>query len=195
MQIDPDIGVTFANTLRAALRQDIDVLLVGEIRDPETAMIAIRAAMTGHLVFSTMHTNDAPEAITVLRNMGAPSYLVTSALTAVIAQRLIRTICPQCKQSFRPSPALLQSLGLPSTVKKLNRGKGCDACYHTGNRGRTGVFEILEITPEVRKMISTEESPERIAEAAHMKTIADRCRTKMLQGIVSPEDFLRIHRT
>ncbi len=195
VQIDPDIGVTFANTLRAALRQDIDVLLVGEIRDPETAKIAIRAAMTGHLVFSTMHTNDAPEAITILRNMGVPSYLLTSALTAVIAQRLVRTICPECKKAFRPNKALLQSLGLPETVKTLHRGMGCDACYHTGNRGRTGVFEILEVTPEVRRLISTEETPERFSEAANIKTIADRCRVKLRQGLISPEDFLRIHRT
>ena len=117
VQIDNDIGLTFANTLRAALRQDIDVLLVGEIRDSETARIAIRAAMTGHLVFSTLHTNDAPEAISTLRNMDVPAYLISSALTAVIGQRLVRTICNECWTPFKPEASLLKSLGLPATTK------------------------------------------------------------------------------
>ena len=195
VQIDADIGMTFANVLRAALRQDIDVLLVGEIRDPETARIAIRAAMTGHLVFSTMHTNDAPEAITTLRNMGVPSYLISSALTAIIAQRLVRKICSECKAPFTPTKTLLQSVGLPTTVKQLWRGKGCDVCYHTGNKGRTGIFEMIEVTPEVRRLIDAEESSEKIVKAAKLKTMADRCRLKMKRGIVAPEEFLRVIRT
>ena len=195
VQIDAEIGRTFAETLRASLRQDIDVLLVGEIRDAETARIAIRAAMTGHLVFSTMHTNDAPEAITTLRNMGIPSYLIASALTAVMAQRLVRKICPECKTSFTPTKALLQSVNLPATVKRLYRGKGCDACYHTGNKGRTGIFEVLEVTGEIRKMISVDESTDKVAKAAKLKTMADRCRQKLREGIVAPEEFLRVIRT
>ncbi|HOJ32092.1 MAG TPA: ATPase, T2SS/T4P/T4SS family [Candidatus Hydrogenedentes bacterium] len=195
VQIDPDIDMTFANVLRAALRQDIDVLLVGEIRDPETARIAIRAAMTGHLVFSTMHTNDAPEAISTLRNMGVPSYLIASALTAVLAQRLVRKICLNCKQEFKPDKMLLQSVGLPPTVKQLWRGKGCDVCYHTGNKGRTGIFEIIEVTPEIRKMIAEDRPVDEIAKAAKLKTMADRCRLKMKAGIVAPEEFLRVIRT
>ncbi len=195
VQIDPEIGVTFAHTLRAALRQDIDVLLVGEIRDKETARIAVRASMTGHLVFSTLHTNDAPEAIGTLRNMGVPSYLICSALTAVIGQRLVRTICPECKASFKPTATLLKSIGLPTTVKSLYRGKGCDHCYNTGNFGRTGIFEVLEITPAIRSMISDELSTEEITKNSKLKTMAMRCRQKVRSGDVNPEEFLRVIRT
>jgi type IV pilus assembly protein PilB len=195
VQIDTDIDVTFANTLRAALRQDIDVLLVGEIRDSETARIAIRAAMTGHLVFSTLHTNDAPEAIATLRNMEVPAYLISSALTAVIGQRLVRTICRECITDFKPAPTLLKSLGLPATTKKLYRGSGCDACYHTGNHGRTGIFEVLEITEPIRKLIYEEASAEVVMKAAKLTTMAMRCRQKVTDGVVNPEEFLRVIRT
>ncbi len=195
VQIDNDIDVTFANTLRAALRQDIDVLLVGEIRDSDTARIAIRASMTGHLVFSTLHTNDAPEAITTLRNMQIPSYLIASALTCVVAQRLVRKICPDCRTAFTPTKPLLKSLRLPETTKKLYRGKGCENCYHTGNKGRTGIFEILEISPEIRRLIAADEPTEKIVKAGKLKTMADRCRLKVKQGSVAPEEFLRVIRT
>ncbi|MCC6794005.1 MAG: Flp pilus assembly complex ATPase component TadA [Candidatus Hydrogenedentes bacterium] len=195
VQIDTDIEVTFASTLRAALRQDIDVLLVGEIRDADTARIAIRAAMTGHLVFSTLHTNDAPEAVSTLRNMQVPSYLIASALTAVVAQRLVRKICPDCREGFVPSKPLLKSLHLPETTKKLFRGKGCDSCYHTGNHGRTGIFEIIEITEDIRRMIAADEPMEKIVKSAKLKTMADRCRQKVKDGIVAPEEFLRVIRT
>lgn len=195
VQIDPDIDMTFANVLRAALRQDIDVLLVGEIRDTETARIAVRAAMTGHLVFSTLHTNDAPEAVSTLRNMGIPSYLIASALTAVVGQRLVRTICNGCRTSFKPSQALLKSLQLPATTTKLYRGAGCEKCYSTGNRGRTGVFEILEITPEVRRIIEADEPLANIVNATKLKTMAMRSRQKLKKGIISPEEFLRVIRT
>jgi type II secretory ATPase GspE/PulE/Tfp pilus assembly ATPase PilB-like protein len=195
VQIDPDIELTFANTLRAALRQDIDVLLVGEIRDSETARIAVRASMTGHLVFSTLHTNDAPEAISTLRNMGVPSYLIASALTGVVGQRLVRTICPECRTSYKPSADQLKSIGLPTTTAKLYRGKGCDHCYHTGTKGRTGIFEVLDISGEVRKLIGQDESIEKLAKAAKLKTMAARCREKVKQGIVPAEEFLRVIRT
>jgi type IV pilus assembly protein PilB len=195
VQIDTDIDRTFANTLRAALRQDIDVLLVGEIRDPETARIAIRAAMTGHLVLSTLHTNDAPEAISTLRNMDIPAYLVASALTAIVAQRLVRCICNECKTSYSPPKSLLSSLHLPESTKKLYKGKGCAACYHTGHRGRTGIFEILEINEAIRKMIVDEESVAHIAKAAKLKTMADRCRLKVKSGEITAEEFLRVIRT
>jgi len=191
VQVDTDIDLTFANTLRAALRQDIDVLLVGEIRDADTARIAIRAAMTGHLVFSTLHTNDAPEAISTLRNMGIPSYLIASALTAVIGQRLVRKICAQCKVSYAPSKSLIKGIGLPESVSKLYRGKGCDSCYHTGCKGRTGIFEILEVGPEIRRMIAVDDPVEKIAQAAKLKTMADRCRLKVKQGTITSEEFLR----
>ena len=195
VQVVPDIGLTFANTLRAALRQDIDVLLVGEIRDTETAHIAIRAAMTGHLVFSTLHTNDAPEAISTLRNMGIPSYLISSALSAVIAQRLVRTICSNCREAFTPDPDLVKSIGLPSSTKKLYHGAGCHLCYKTGNRGRTGIFEMLEVTPEVRNLIAEDQGIEKIAKASKIKTMADRCRQKVKNGIVTPQEYLRVIRS
>jgi type II secretory ATPase GspE/PulE/Tfp pilus assembly ATPase PilB-like protein len=195
VQIDPDIQLTFANVLRASLRQDIDVLLVGEIRDPETARIAIRAAMTGHLVFSTLHTNDAPEAIATLRNMSVPSYLISSALTAVVGQRLVRKICEDCRESFSPTKTLLKSIKLPESTKTLYRGRGCEMCYHTGTRGRTGVFEILEMNSTVRNLIAEEAPPAKINSAAKLKTMADRCRVKVKRGIITPEEFLRVIRT
>lgn len=195
VQIETDIDLTFSNVLRAALRQDIDVLLVGEIRDPDTARIAIRAAMTGHLVFSTLHTNDAPEAITTLRNMDIPSYLISSALTAIIAQRLVRLVCPECKKHFSPTKALLKSIGLPETTKRIYRGTGCDTCYSTGTHGRTGIFEVLEVTPEIRRMIGAKNNAEEITKAAKLKTMADRCRLKVKNGLVTPEEFLRVIRT
>ncbi|MBI4558114.1 MAG: Flp pilus assembly complex ATPase component TadA [Candidatus Hydrogenedentes bacterium] len=195
VQIDTDINLTFATTLRAALRQDIDVLLVGEIRDAETARIAIRAAMTGHLVFSTLHTNDAPEAITTLLNMGVPSYLIASALTAVVGQRLVRKICPKCKTTYVPPKALMKSIGLGDGVKKLAKGEGCEYCYHTGTKGRTGIFELIEITPEIRKLIASDSSVESVVKVAKLKTMADRCRQKVKDGIVPAEEFLRVIRT
>lgn len=194
VQIDTDINITFANTLRAAMRQDIDVLLVGEIRDPETAQIAIRAAMTGHLVFSTLHTNDAIEAISTLRNMGVPTFLIASALTAVVGQRLVRKICLECRKPFRPAATLLKSIGLPGAVKKLYRGQGCQVCHYTGNSGRTGVFEVVEITPKIREMIAEEQATEAIVKASRHKTMADHCRVKVKEGLVNPEEYLRVIR-
>lgn len=194
VQVDTDIGVSFATTLRASLRQDIDVLLVGEIRDAETAQIAVRAAMTGHLVFSTLHTNDACEAVSTLRNMGVASFLIASALTCVIAQRLVRCICTECRTSYTPNAGLVKSVGLPSTVKKLYRGKGCEHCYGTGTRGRTGIFEILEITPAIRKMIVEDEPIERIAKAAKIRSMGERCREKVRRGEVAAEEYLRVVR-
>lgn len=195
VQIDPDIDLTFANVLRASLRQDIDVLLVGEIRDPETARIAIRAAMTGHLVFSTLHTNDAPEAISTLRNMDVPSYLVASALTAIIAQRLVRCICEECKTSYTPTKPLLSSIRLPETTKKLYKGTGCSKCYHTGYHGRTGIFEILELNEAIRKMVVADEPIEKITKASKLQTMADRCRMKVKAGEITAEEFLNVIRT
>ena len=195
VQIETDIDLTFASVLRASLRQDIDVLLVGEIRDPDTARIAIRAAMTGHLVFSTLHTNDAPEAIATLRNMDIPPYLIASALTGVVAQRLVRCICLECKTSFAASKTLVKSLGLPESTKRLYKGKGCDVCYHTGTKGRTGIFEVLDISPDIRRMIAADEPVDKISKAAKLKTMAERCRVKVKKGVVTPEEFLRIIRT
>jgi type IV pilus assembly protein PilB len=194
VQVDTDIGLTFASMLRASLRQDIDVLLVGEIRDQETAQIAVRASMTGHLVFSTLHTNDALEAIGTLRNMGVPSFLISSALTGVIGQRLVRKICLECKAAFKPTAALLASVGMPPAVKRLYRGAGCQKCHFTGSAGRTGVFEVLEVTPELRALILKDAAPAQIVKAADFKSMADRCREKVRAGITTPEEYLRVIR-
>jgi type IV pilus assembly protein PilB len=191
VQVDPDIGMTFANVLRASMRQDIDVLLVGEIRDQETAQIAVRASMTGHLVFSTLHTNDAVEAVGTLRNMGVSPLLLSAALTGVVGQRLVRKICPECRVSFKPSAALLASLGMSARAKQLYRGTGCQKCHFTGALGRTGIFEVLEVTPEIRALILKEASPEQMMETARIKTMADRCRRKVRAGITTPEEYLR----
>jgi len=147
------------------------------------------------LVFSTLHTNDAPEAIATLRNMGVPSYLIASALTGVIGQRLVRTICPNCKAAFTPSPTLLKSIGLPATVKKLYQGKGCAQCYQTGNKGRTGVFEILVVNQGVRNLIAAEAGPEEMTKGSKLTTMAMSCRQKVKDGLINPEEFLRVVRT
>ncbi len=167
---------------------------MGEIRDPETARIAVRAAMTGHLVFSTLHTNDAPEAISTLRNMDVPAYLIASALTAVIAQRLVRKICSNCKTSYKPEKSVLKVVGLPESTKRLYKGKGCELCYQTGTKGRTGVFEILEITPNVRQLISDNMPIEQISKAVKLKTMADRCRLKVKRGDMTAEEYMRVIR-
>jgi type IV pilus assembly protein PilB len=151
-----DIGLSFATTLRSFLRQDPDVVLVGEIRDSETAEIAIRASLTGHLVFSTLHTNDAPSSISRLVDMGIPNFLVASAAKLIMAQRMTRVICPACKEEVRAEPEVLVNLGVPEeevTGFTAYRGKGCNECNQTGYSGRTGLFEVMMITPKVERLI------------------------------------------
>src|SRR2546429_7766459 len=147
IHVNPQIGLTFAAGLRHIVRQDPDVIMVGEIRDRETADIAIRAALTGHLVFSTLHTNDAPSAITRLTDMGVENYLITSSLVAVLAQRLVRVICTHCKQSSgsRMSP--------DGEYVPTFRGAGCESCFGSGYKGRVGIFELMELNDEIRKVI------------------------------------------
>ena len=155
IQVKPKIGLTFAAGLRHIVRQDPDVIMVGEIRDLETAEIAIQAALTGHLVFSTLHTNDAPGAITRLHDMGVEPYLVASVLEGVLAQRLVRRICASCRKPYEPDPKELQALGIdrvPATAR-LSRGAGCDECRGTGYRGRTGIYEFMPMTEELRSLI------------------------------------------
>jgi len=154
--IDPDIGNSFAHCLRSILRQDPDKILVGEIRDLETAEIAVQASLTGHTVFSTLHTNDAPGAITRLKDMGIPPFLITATLEGILAQRLVRRICTKCREVTTPREDLLLDLGLdPKNLgdRQLYRGKGCDACNNTGYKGRIGLFELMTITDDVRDMI------------------------------------------
>jgi type IV pilus assembly protein PilB len=155
--VNEAIGLTFARTLRAFLRQDPDRIMVGETRDLETAQISIQAALTGHLVFTTLHTNDAPGAITRLIDMGVEPFLISSTLEAVLGQRLLRTICPQCRMTYRPSDILLAELGLSQRDigdRNFFRGKGCDACNQTGYKGRKGIYELLKITDALRELIN-----------------------------------------
>jgi type IV pilus assembly protein PilB len=155
--INHEIGLTFAAALRSILRQDPDKILVGEIRDLETSQIAVQAALTGHMVFSTLHTNDAPSTITRMRDMGLEAYLITATLEGILAQRLVRKICVDCRSEFEPSPEILMELNLlPEDVKgkKFFYGKGCDRCSNTGHKGRTGIHELVVMNDEVRDLIS-----------------------------------------
>ena len=155
VQINEKTGMTFASGLRSILRQDPDIIAVGEIRDGETADIAMRAAITGHLVLSTLHTNDAPSTIDRLLDMGVENFLISSALKGVISQRLVRRICPNCKEEYTPSSEEQMKLHLPvNPARKFFRGKGCPRCFHTGYRGRTAVFEILMINADIRRAIA-----------------------------------------
>jgi type II secretory ATPase GspE/PulE/Tfp pilus assembly ATPase PilB-like protein len=171
--------------------------MVGEIRDAETATIAIQSALTGHLVFSTLHTNDAPSAITRLVDMGVEPFLVSSALTGVIAQRLIRTTCPECKESYAPDEETLKELGLGEGAKKINffRGRGCQHCMQTGYRGRTGVFEVMKISEKIRGLILEKQPAARIKEVAvqeEMTTLKEAALEKVKSGDTTPEEIKRV---
>jgi general secretion pathway protein E len=198
IQVNPKIGLTFANGLRSIVRQDPDVILVGEVRDLETAEIAIHAALTGHLVFSTLHTNDAAGAVTRLIDMGIEPFLVVSSVVAIIAQRLVRVICPSCKGPYKPEQALLQELGLaPSRTNKMTfyRGAGCPACLTTGYRGRTGIYEILLVDDVIRSLVlKTSDSATIKAEGVTrgMTTLRDDGIRKVLDGTTTIEEVLRI---
>ncbi|OHD64128.1 MAG: type II secretion system protein GspE [Spirochaetes bacterium RBG_13_51_14] len=199
MQVKPGINLTFANGLRSILRQDPDIVMVGEIRDLETAEIAVQAALTGHRVFSTLHTNDAASGITRLIDMGIEPFLITSSVNAYLAQRLIRKICSSCKEAYKPSPKILTELGIkPSQLKggKLYRGKGCDECLNTGYSGRLGIFELLVLTPGVRKMIMSHSESPLIKEFAiadeGMATLLQDGLQKAVQGITTVEEVLRV---
>ncbi len=167
-QINHEIGLTFASALRSILRQDPDKILVGEIRDLETAQIAVQASLTGHIVFSTLHTNDAPSAITRLRDMGLEPYLITATVEGIMAQRLVRKICEDCRTEFEPSAEMLMELGLrPEEVKgkKFFYGRGCDRCNNTGHKGRTGLYELVIINDDIRDMISNGASTDELRAA------------------------------
>jgi type IV pilus assembly protein PilB len=169
MPIDDEIGNTFAQCLRSILRQDPDIILVGEIRDKETAEIAVQASLTGHLVFSTLHTNDAPSSITRLKDMGIPSFLITATVEGILAQRLVRTICKDCREEYTPTPDQLAELDLtPTDVagKHFYRGKGCVTCNNTGYKGRTAIHEFMLINDEIRALINAGASAADLREAA-----------------------------
>jgi general secretion pathway protein E len=198
VQINPKVGLTFATGLRSILRQDPDVILVGEIRDRETAEIAIHAALTGHLVLSTLHTNDAPTAITRLVDMGIEPFLIASCLEGVIAQRLVRKICPHCKVPYPPSPEELNFLA-PKTPASLFKGKGCEECLSTGYKGRTGIFEVLPITEEIRKSILKSSDAgfiKKIAKnTANFKELKEDGLEKVLQGITTTSELIGVLET
>jgi type IV pilus assembly protein PilB len=170
--VNPDVGVTFANVLRAILRHDPDKILVGEIRDYETAEIAVQSSLTGHLVFSTLHTNDAPSAITRLRDMGVPAFLITATVEAILAQRLVRRICSECRAQFAPSDELLMELQLPlDTARKYKfyYGKGCARCNNSGYKGRVGIYELLIMSDEIRDAIAAEASGDDLRDIARQQ--------------------------
>ncbi len=197
VQIREDIGLTFAVALRAFLRQDPDIILVGEIRDQETAEIAIRAALTGHLVLSTLHTNDAPSTVSRLIDMGIPPYLVAASLNLIVAQRLVKRICPKCKTPYHPTKEDLLKLNLSEEEVKgvtLYYGKGCSACNNTGYSGREGLYEVMKITPEIRELILKNAPTHVLKEKAieqGMVTLREAGIKKLFAGKTTIQEVLR----
>jgi general secretion pathway protein E len=198
IQVSPKIGLTFASGLRSILRHDPDVIMVGEIRDLETVQIAVQASLTGHLVFSTLHTNDAVSAITRLLDMGVEPFLITASVVAVVAQRLARQICPYCQEAYEPPDALLEKLGISSAQAEKGRflhGKGCEQCFHTGYRGRSGLYELLVVDDTIRRQIM------KGADAIEIRCLAQEKGlvllrqdgvVKALAGITTLEEVLRV---
>ena len=201
IQVNPKIDLTFAAGLRSIVRQDPDVILIGEIRDRETAEIAIQSSLTGHLVFSTLHTNDASSAVTRLIDMGIEPFLVTSSIVAIIAQRLVRVLCPHCKEVYVPDEESLANLGLNRSVLQNNnfyRKKGCNLCMQTGFRGRTGIFEILIVDEEIKRLVLKTSDANQINELAlkqGMITLQKDGIDKVLAGITTTEEVLRVTRS
>ncbi|MCP4007365.1 MAG: type II secretion system ATPase GspE [bacterium] len=197
IEIKPSIGLTFAAGLRSILRQDPNVILVGEIRDLETAEIAIQASLTGHLVFSTLHTNDSAGAVTRLIDMGVEPFLISSSLAAVVAQRLIRLLCQKCREAYSPGVDELEELGIPQNLlqgKSLYRAKGCVHCSNSGYHGRTGIFEILPIDDRIRKMITKGVDSKQIQDAAiadGMKSMRSHGADMVVEGVTSVAEILR----
>lgn len=195
--IDASIGVTFASCLRAILRQDPDKILVGEIRDLETAEIAVQASLTGHLVFSTLHTNDAPSTITRMRDMGIPTFLITATVEAILAQRLVRRICKNCKEEFVPSAGVLSDLEVTAADvkgKKFYRGKGCENCNNTGYKGRVGLFELMIMNDDLRDMVMANRSTDELREAARgfgMISLRDAGMQNMFLGNTTADEVIR----
>jgi general secretion pathway protein E len=199
IQVKPQIGLTFAHVLRAILRQDPDIVMVGEMRDLETAEIAIQAALTGHLVMSTLHTNSAAGTITRLLDMGIEDYLVTSTVTAVLAQRLVRKLCEECRESYRPLPELVAHLRIPTNGAEpvLYRGRGCERCGGTGYRGRLAVLELLVLSDAIRQLIlrrATIQEIHRAATTEGMRSMYEDGLRKALLGLTSIEEVLRVTR-
>ncbi len=194
VQINEKMGLTFASVLRSVLRQDPDIIAVGEIRDGETAEIAMRSAMTGHLVLSTVHTNSAAASIDRLLDIGVEPYLIAGAVKGIISQRLLRRVCPSCRRAYTPSQEERESLGLSPGDYRFYRGEGCSDCFGTGYRGRIGAFEVLEVTTAVRRAIhakSLKDLEQAMEQAAFLPIIAG-CRKLVLDGVTSAEEVNRV---
>ena len=200
IQVNPKIDLNFAAGLRSIVRQDPDVILVGEIRDRETAEIAIQSSLTGHLVFSTLHTNDAASAVTRLIDMGIEPFLVTSAVIAVVAQRLVRLLCPKCKEAYTPDDESLANVGISKAMLNdhaIYRRKGCPACMNTGYRGRSAIFEIMIMDEDIKRLVLKTSDSNQINELAvgrGMTTLLQNGAEKVLQGLTTLEEVLRVTR-
>src|SRR5262245_3934988 len=197
IQVNDEVGVTYASCLRSILRQDPDVILVGEIRDIETAQIAVEASLTGHLVFSTLHTNDAPLAVTRPLDLGIEAFLVSATVEAIVAQRLLRRICSGCRVAYEPSPEVLTELDLkPGEVgdRKFSYGRGCATCNGTGYKGRMAIFEMMILTETVRQMIIDGASSDMLREQGGregMRTLRESGRLAIFDGLTTVEEVLR----
>jgi general secretion pathway protein E len=198
IQVKPAIGLTFANALRSIVRQDPDVILIGEIRDAETAEIAIQSALTGHLVLSTLHTNDAPSAITRLIDMGMEDFLLSSTIIGILAQRLVRVACPYCQEPYSPDPAILREMKVDAgNLADLNiiEVKGCENCSHTGYWGRAGIFEFLHVTDDIQRLILEKRDSNVIREAARkngMRTLREDGWLKVKKGMTTISEVIRV---
>ncbi|MFH1347995.1 MAG: type II secretion system ATPase GspE [Candidatus Margulisiibacteriota bacterium] len=193
-QVNPKGGLTFATGLRSILRQDPDIIMVGEVRDLETAEIAVHAALTGHLVLSTLHTNDASSALTRLVDMGVEPFLISSSVIGIIAQRLVRVICPQCKEAVKPSANIMKDFPSIKEGAKLYHGKGCNACKGIGFKGRTGIYEMLVMNEKIKELVVSKASAsdvKKAAEAGGMKNIRNNGLEKALAGITTIEEIMQ----
>ena len=195
IHVKPQIGLTFANGLRSIVRQDPDVIMVGEIRDAETAEIAIQAALTGHLVFSTLHTNDAAGAVSRLLEMGVEDYLLASSLLGVLAQRLVRKVCAKCRRPAEVTAAVMREIGGNGAAAEVYEGEGCDDCARTGYRGRSGIFEILLVNDVIRPLILKRSSADIIKDASvqqGMRTLREDGWQKVRTGVTTVAEVVRV---
>jgi type II secretory ATPase GspE/PulE/Tfp pilus assembly ATPase PilB-like protein len=198
VQVNTEIGMTFPAALRSILRQAPNIIMIGEIRDGETANIAINAALTGHLVFSTLHTNDAPSAVARLIDIGVQPFLISSAVRAIMAQRLVRKVCPNCRHPYELSEAELSTLGVTATQMEgasVVKGAGCDTCKHLGYKGRAGIFEIFLIDDDVRHMVNSKASTVELRKRARemgMRTLREDGVRKVLAGMTTAEEVIGV---
>jgi general secretion pathway protein E len=196
IQVNAKINLTFANGLRSILRQDPDIIMVGEIRDHETAEIAVQSALTGHMVFSTLHTNDAAGGLTRLVEMGIEPFLAASSIVGILAQRLVRTICPHCREAYRPEASILQQIGLnPAEEHTFYRGRGCDKCMNIGYRGRSGIYELLGMSEAIRAQLLANIDAASIRQTAiqqGMVPLRQAGLDKARQGVTTLEEVIRV---